>query len=212
QTSSPRRLLADGTHTGAELWRHVDVTGPARAVDRMLTALGPVMTRLERLATRAARRYSTWRRSLMTVLSGVLDEFTPTEVKNLGRRYRSDVLSHLTASMAQGPQQPVRDDARRPLWERADAVAAELWIQDPIDPWAATVEQATPEPTAVEPATLPTPHTPARVRRTPRPRTGTYRQPATTRPATLRTRDAARPAPRARVTPANARARHAIEP
>ncbi|MCX4808989.1 hypothetical protein OG594_46915 [Streptomyces sp. NBC_01214] len=217
QTSSPRRLLADGTHTGAELWRHVDVTGPARAVDRMLTALGPVMTRLERLATRAARRYGTWRRSLMTVLSGVLDEFTPTEVKNLGRRYRSDVLSHLTASMAQGPQQPVRDDARRPLWERADAVAAELWIQDPIDPWTATVEQATPEPTAVEPvavepATPPAPHspTPARARRIRRLRTGTYRQPATTRPATLRTRDAARPAPRARVTLAAARTLRAI--
>ncbi|MCX5199707.1 hypothetical protein OOK31_38520 [Streptomyces sp. NBC_00249] len=202
QTSSPRRLLADGTHTGAELWRHVDVTGPARAVDRMLTALGPVMTRLERMATRAARRYGAWRRSLMTVLSGVLDEFTPTEVKNLGRRYRSDVLAHLTASMAQGPQQPVRDDARRPLWERADAVAAELWIQDPIDPWTATVEPATP----------PTPHspTPARARRTRRPRTGTYRQPATTRPATLRTRDAARPAPRARVTSAAARTHRAI--
>ncbi|MCY0963178.1 hypothetical protein [Streptomyces sp. H27-H5] len=215
QTTSPRRLLADGTHTGAEQWRHVDITGPARAVDHMLTVLTSVMTRLERLATRAARRYGTWRRSLMTVLSGVLDDYTPTEVRTLGRRYRSEVLSHLTASMAQGPR-PVRDDARRPLWERASAVAAELWIQDPIDPWTATVEQPTPEPTAVEPvavepATPPATHspTPARARRTRRPRTGTHRQPATTRPATLRTRDAARPAPRACAKSAAARTHRA---
>ncbi|MFD6918308.1 hypothetical protein [Streptomyces virginiae] len=210
QTSTPRRLLADGTHTGAELWRHVDITGPARAVDRMLTALTPVMTRLERLATRAARQYGAWRRSLMTILSGVLDDYTPTEVRTLGRRYRSDVLLHLTASMAQGPQH-VRDDARQPLWERADAVAAELWIQDPIDPWTA-IEQATPEPVAVEPATPQAPHSPirARARRTRRPPTGTHRQPATTRPATMRTRDAARPVPRTRVTSAATRTHRVI--
>ncbi|KOV17165.1 hypothetical protein ADK91_03035 [Streptomyces sp. XY511] len=231
QTTTPRRLLADGTHTGAEQWRHVDITGPTRAVDRMLTVLAPVMTKLERLATRAARRYGTWRRSLMTVLSGVLDDYTPAEAKALGRRYRSEVLSHLTASLAQGPR-PVRDDARRPLWERADAVAAELWIQDPIDLWAPIAEQAAPEPTAVEPVavepgTRSAPHGPTSVqaRRALRSRTATRRQPATTRPATtrpattrpattrpatMRTRDAARPTPYGRAMSAATRTRRPV--
>ncbi|MFF4647456.1 hypothetical protein [Streptomyces sp. NPDC001389] len=134
KTTAPRRLLADGTHTGAELPRRLDVVGAARTMDRYLAALPRVIARLENLATRAARKFGTWRRSLMAVLSGVLDDQSPAEVQRKARAYRSAVLARLISFMAQGPS-TASDDARAPLWERVDAMAAEVWALAPVDPW-----------------------------------------------------------------------------
>ncbi|MGW1765003.1 hypothetical protein ACWCQL_13130 [Streptomyces sp. NPDC002073] len=131
----PRRLLADGTHRGAELTRRLDVAGTARTMSRYLDALPRVIAELENLATRAARRFGTWRRSLMTVLSGVLGDQSPAEVKGRARAFRSAVLARLVSSMAQGPEPVVGDDVRAPLWERAAAMAAEVWAVAPVDPW-----------------------------------------------------------------------------
>lgn len=128
QTSTPRRLLADGTHTGAELWRHMDVTGPTRAVKRFLAAL-PVLEDLERMATRAARRLGTWRRSLAAVLSGYLDALSPAQRAVRARQFRSAVLEALVGFVRAEGAQETGVDHRVALWDQASNVAAAVWAE-----------------------------------------------------------------------------------
>ncbi|MCY0931000.1 hypothetical protein OTB20_33375 [Streptomyces sp. H27-H1] len=151
QTSTPRRLLADGTHCGAELWRQVDVAGPARAVERMLAALLPGLDGLELLATRAARRLGTWRRSLLAILGGHLDALTPDQRAERAREFRTAVLRTLAGFMRAGALAAPGTDGRAALWDQVDAVAAEVWTAGPVDPWTMAAEHAPSPASVVEP-------------------------------------------------------------
>ncbi|MEV7512695.1 hypothetical protein AB0O57_32525 [Streptomyces sp. NPDC091201] len=133
--STPRRMLADGRPEGREETRVLLVAGAERQMARYLRALPRVLAGLERLATRAARQFGAWRRSLMTVLGGHLDAETPATLRGRARAFRSAVLARLVGYMRAGAPHPSGTDLRAPLWDQVDAVAAEVWATAPVDPW-----------------------------------------------------------------------------
>ncbi|MGW6979630.1 hypothetical protein ACWGE1_09300 [Streptomyces sp. NPDC054932] len=148
--STPRRMLADGRPEGREETRVLLVSGAERQMTRYLRALPQVLAGLERLATRAARQFGAWRRSLMTVLGGHLDAETPTTLRARAREFRSAVLARLAGFMRTGAPHPSGTDLRAALWDQVDAVAAEVWAAAPIDPWALAADVATEHQAAAE--------------------------------------------------------------
>ncbi|MEU0671204.1 hypothetical protein ABZ508_35320 [Streptomyces lavendulocolor] len=128
------RELSDGTRFGRLDERRMIVSGPARNVARYLAALPRVLAGLEAAATRAARVFGRWRRSLMAVLSGHLDYEDPSTLRVRAREFRTDVLRHLVDYL-RTPPAPAANTPARPMWEQAAAVAAEVWADRPVDPW-----------------------------------------------------------------------------
>ncbi|MDJ0347211.1 hypothetical protein QMK19_39085 [Streptomyces sp. H10-C2] len=121
--------------------RRLEVHGTPRALARYLAALNHVLTSIERLATRAARAFGCWRRSLLAQVSGHLDYEDPTTLRIRAKDFRAAALRHLTGFLAQGAPHPGHRDNSRPLWEQAAAVASEVWHETGgIDPWAVPEE------------------------------------------------------------------------
>ncbi|MFF4205600.1 hypothetical protein ACFYZ8_33685 [Streptomyces sp. NPDC001668] len=138
----PDGSVAQAPVTGRLDYRRLKVQGKPRSLARYLAALRRVLTSVERLATRAARAFGSWRRSLLTVLSGHLDDETPSTLRARAAGFRAEVLSTLISYLARGPQQLPRRDPSRPLWEEAEGMAFEVWQQvGGIDPWAVTAEE-----------------------------------------------------------------------
>ncbi|MET8768589.1 hypothetical protein [Streptomyces sp. NPDC004658] len=132
----------DGSIASRLDYRRLKVQGKPRSLARYLAALRRVLTSVERLATRAARAFGSWRRSLLTVLSGQLDDETPSTLRARAAGFRAEVLGTLVGYLARGPQQLPRRDPSRPLWEEAEGVAYEVWQHaGGIDPWAVTAEE-----------------------------------------------------------------------
>ncbi|MFK0296329.1 hypothetical protein ACIQU6_38460 [Streptomyces sp. NPDC090442] len=116
--------------------RRLQVWGPRRAMARYLVALPRVLTAVERLATRAARAFGSWRRSLLTVFSGHLEYEDPTTLAIRAKEFRAEVLTALVGFLRTGVPDAPRRDSSRPLWEQAKAVAAEVWETfGGVDPW-----------------------------------------------------------------------------
>jgi len=134
------REMTEGTRFGRLDERRLMVWGPERAVARYLAALPRVLERLEAAATRAARAFGQWRRSLMAQLSGYLDYEDASTLRVRARQFRTEVLGHLVGYLRTGAETGGRD-AARPLWEQAATVAAEVWAACPIDPWEVTEEE-----------------------------------------------------------------------
>ncbi len=125
-----------GTKFGTLDERRLIVTGAERAVARYLAALTRVLDELEAAATRAARAFGRWRRSLIATLSGHLDYEDPGTLRVRAREFRTQVLAHLGGYLLTPPApDAARRDSARPLWEQADAVAAEVWHERPVEPW-----------------------------------------------------------------------------
>ncbi|MDA5284637.1 hypothetical protein [Streptomyces sp. Isolate_45] len=139
--STPRRMLADGRPEGREETRLLLVVGAERQMTRYLRALPQVVAALERLATRAARRFGTWRRSLLAVLGGHLDAETPATLQSRARAFRSAVLARLTVAMRSGAPASSTTDVRAALWDQVNAVVAEVWEAGSVDPWTLAVDQ-----------------------------------------------------------------------
>ncbi|MFF6829049.1 hypothetical protein [Streptomyces longwoodensis] len=138
----PDGCVAQAPVTGRVDYRHLKVQGKPRSLARYLAALRRVLAIVERLATRAARAFGSWRRSLLTVLSGQLDDETPSTLRARAAGFRAEVLRTLVGYLARGPQQIPRRDPSRPLWEEAEAVAYEVWQHaGGIDPWAVTADE-----------------------------------------------------------------------
>ncbi|GAA3086999.1 hypothetical protein GCM10020000_87160 [Streptomyces olivoverticillatus] len=95
-----------------------------------------MLTATERLATRAARAFGTWRRSLVAVLSGHLEYEDPATLRIRAKDFRAEVLDTLVGYLALGAPRTLHRDPARPLWEQADAVASEVWHDSPVDPWS----------------------------------------------------------------------------
>lgn len=138
---SPRCSFFDengghGDRSGDRDERRLKVAGAPRALARYLAVLPRVLTSIERLATKAARAFGKWRRSLMTVLSGVLEDETPATLRTRATQFRAEVLGHLVTFIAQGAPEERYLDLKRPLWEQAPAIAAEVWQESGgVDPW-----------------------------------------------------------------------------
>ncbi|MFP8908207.1 hypothetical protein [Streptomyces atacamensis] len=130
------REQSEGTQFGRLDDRRMIVSGPERAVARYLAALPRVLAGLEAAATRAARAFGRWRRSLIAVLSGHLEYEDPSTLRVRAREFRTAVLGHLVTYL-RTPPAPATSDPARPLWEQAAAVAAEVWAERPVDPWEA---------------------------------------------------------------------------
>ncbi|MER7049936.1 hypothetical protein ABT391_34415 [Streptomyces jumonjinensis] len=136
------REITEGTPAGRPDDRRVIVTAPARALARYLAALPRVLAELEAAATRAARSFGRWRRSLLATLSGALDYEDPNTLRVRAREFRTAVLRQVVGHL-RTPPAPASSDPRRPMWEQAAAVAAEVWTDRPVDPWAVTEEEVT---------------------------------------------------------------------
>ncbi len=154
------RELSEGARFGRLDERRMIVSGPARNVARYLAALPRVLAGLEAAATRAARVFGRWRRSLMAVLAGHLDYEDPSTLRVRAREFRTAVLGHLVDYL-RTPPAPAASDPARPMWEQAAAVAAEVWADRPVDPWDAPEDEVTAvltaagrytEPSVIEPA------------------------------------------------------------
>lgn len=117
-------------------YRRLNVSGTPRVLARYLAALPRVLTATERLATRAARAFGTWRRSLVAVLSGHLEYEDPATLRIRAKDFRAEVLDTLVGYLALGAPRTLHRDPARPLWEQADAVASEVWHDSPVDPWS----------------------------------------------------------------------------
>ncbi|MFI0742490.1 hypothetical protein ACH4PU_31100 [Streptomyces sp. NPDC021100] len=116
-------------------YRRLQVSGAPRALARYLAALPRVLTGIERLATRAARAFGTWRRSLIAVLAGHLEYEDPTTLSSRAKGFRAEVLDTLIGYLALGAPHALPRNCERPLWEQADVVANEMWRERPVDPW-----------------------------------------------------------------------------
>src|SRR4051794_32068221 len=81
---NPRQSEAtwgNGERHGRPDYRRLEVHGRPRSLARYLAALQRVITAVERLATRAARAFGSWRRSLIAQLQGHLDYESPTTLR-----------------------------------------------------------------------------------------------------------------------------------
>ncbi|MFD3422460.1 hypothetical protein [Streptomyces decoyicus] len=114
---------------GGPDYRRLKVYGKPRSLARYLTALQRVLTTVERLATRAARAFGSWRRSLLAQAEGHLEYEDPTTLRIRAKDFRSTALTVLTGFLAQGPREADHRLSSRPLWEQADIVAAEVWAE-----------------------------------------------------------------------------------
>ncbi|MGW0703009.1 hypothetical protein ACWD0A_27585 [Streptomyces sp. NPDC002867] len=119
----------NGERHGSLDHRRLKVHGKPRSLARYLASLRRVLTALERLATRAARAFGSWRRSLLAQLSGHLEYEDPTTLRIRAKDFRSTTLTALTGFLAQGAADAGHRDPSRPLWEQAGAVAAEVWAE-----------------------------------------------------------------------------------
>lgn len=119
-------------------YRRLRVSGPDRTMARYLAALPRVLTDVERLATRAARAFGQWRRSMLAALRGHLEYEDASTLRVRSATFRADVLGRLVKYLRTGAPTtaPARDNAR-PLWEQPATVAAEVWENCPVDPWDA---------------------------------------------------------------------------
>ncbi|MER7952338.1 hypothetical protein ABTY59_33595 [Streptomyces sp. NPDC096079] len=169
---TPYKEMADGTPFGQLDERRLTVWGPERAVARYLAALPRVLAGLEAAATRAARAFGQWRRSLLAALSGHLEYEDPTTLRVRAREFRTDVLRHLVTYMMTPPAGEGGRDRTRPLWDQAAAVAAEVWTTAPVDPWDAPEDEVEAvmgtavlnvEPVVIEPDTQLADETPGTV-------------------------------------------------
>jgi hypothetical protein len=133
------REMTDGSSFGRLDERRLTVCGPERAVARYLAALPRVLGRLEAAATRAARAFGQWRRSLLATLAGHLDYEDPGTLRVRARQFRTAVLGHLVGYL-RTPAEAGGREVARPLWEQA-AVAAEVWTARPVDPWDVSEEE-----------------------------------------------------------------------
>ncbi|WTD07577.1 hypothetical protein OH717_33980 (plasmid) [Streptomyces albidoflavus] len=159
------REISEGTRFGRLDERRMIVSGPARNVARYLAALPRVLAGLEAAATRAARVFGRWRRSLMAVLAGHLDYEDPSTLRVRAREFRTAVLGHLVDYL-RTPPAPAASDPAHPMWEQAATVAAEVWADRPVDPWDAPEDEVTAvltaagrytEPSVIAPAPAPAP-------------------------------------------------------
>ncbi|MGW1976641.1 hypothetical protein [Streptomyces sp. NPDC001889] len=127
----------NGQPHGWRDYRRLDVHGKPRALARYLAALTRVITSIERMATRAARTFGTWRRSLIAQFSGHLEYEDPTTLRIRAKDFRTQALDTLVGYLAPGaPRAPHRDPSR-PLWEQAATVANEVWEETGgVDPWS----------------------------------------------------------------------------
>lgn len=116
--------------------RRIEVWGPTRNIARYLAALPRVLAGLESAATRGARAFGQWRRSLLAELSGHLEFEDPTTLRIRAKAFRTQVLAHLVTFLLTGPDPARGRDNRTPLWEQSALVAAEAWEAAPVDPWA----------------------------------------------------------------------------
>ncbi|MFH0246353.1 hypothetical protein ACGRHY_28930 [Streptomyces sp. HK10] len=132
----------NGERHGGPDYRRLKVHGKPRSLARYLAALPRVLTAVERLATRAARTFGSWRRSLIAQLEGHLEYEDPTTLRIRAQDFRSTVLTTLTGFLAQGAPRAGHRDPSRPLWEQADTVAAEVWAETGgVNAWEAPEEE-----------------------------------------------------------------------
>ncbi|MFJ2774610.1 hypothetical protein [Streptomyces sp. NPDC087300] len=117
--------------------RRLEVWGPRRAVARFLVAAPRVVAAIEAQATVGAREFGRWRRSLLVVLSDLLEFEDPTTLRVRAREFRAEVLRHLVGALHEAPVVAGVVDVRRPLWEQAEAVADTIACEAPVDVWAA---------------------------------------------------------------------------
>jgi hypothetical protein len=147
ETHSPRWPVDEETGGSRALpgrpdFRRLQVRGKPRTLARYLAALRRVLTAVERLATRAARAFGSWRRSLLTVLSGKLEHETYATLRVRAAGFRAQAMTTLIGYLARGPQQVPRRDPSRPMWEQPDAVAYEVWEHvGGVDPWTVTQDE-----------------------------------------------------------------------
>ncbi|MEU6331556.1 hypothetical protein ABZ851_30395 [Streptomyces sp. NPDC047049] len=132
----------NGQRHGGPDYRRLEVHGNPRSLARYLAALQRVLTAVERLATRAARAFGSWRRSLLAQFEGHLEYEDPTTLRIRAQDFRSAALTQLTRFLAQGAPDAGHRDSSRPLWEQADTVAAEVWAQaGGVNAWEAPEDE-----------------------------------------------------------------------
>ncbi|MFE6405141.1 hypothetical protein [Streptomyces alboflavus] len=140
--------------------RRLEVWGPARDIARFVTVVERAVAAVERQATRAARQFGAWRRSLLAQLSGVLEYEDPSTLRVRARVFRRDVLGHLVSALRERPVDTVGVDPCAPLWEQARAVAESVAAEFPVDVWElandarAEAEELLARLTPVEPSVL----------------------------------------------------------
>ncbi|MDI3101978.1 hypothetical protein QJ054_33630 [Streptomyces sp. AN-3] len=115
----------NGERHGWSDMRRLHVDGPARALARYLVALERVLDEVEALATRAARVFGAWRRSIPA--EPFLEYEDASTMRTRAREFRADVL-HALAQRVGTRRGPVGErDSSRPLWEQYETVADEVW-------------------------------------------------------------------------------------
>ncbi|MFF9901320.1 hypothetical protein [Streptomyces longispororuber] len=105
--------------------RRLHVDGPARALARYLVALERVLDEVEALATRAARVFGAWKRSVAAEPFLEFEDACTMRVR--AREFRADVLCVLAQHVGARRQPTGERDSSRPLWEQHGAVAEEVW-------------------------------------------------------------------------------------
>ncbi|WP_431984162.1 hypothetical protein [Streptomyces qinglanensis] len=126
----------NGERFGSPDRRRLKVDGSPRALAHYLATLQRVLTTVERMATRAARAFGSWQRSLPGQMEGHLEFEDTTTLRIRAKDFRASALAALTGFLAHGAVEVVHRDRSRPLWEQASTVAAEVWAETGgINPW-----------------------------------------------------------------------------
>ncbi|MGW2550033.1 hypothetical protein [Streptomyces sp. NPDC001635] len=107
--------------------RRLRVDGAPRALARYLAALDRVLEAVESLATRAARVFGSWARSVAA--EAHLEYEDASTMRTRHREFRVDALRSLAGLVGAPVSTTVARDDSRPLWEQPAAVSGEVWAQ-----------------------------------------------------------------------------------